>query len=132
VTTISDPGSRLRWAVTDGAVLTGRCLTHLRHQPAQLATAVGFPILLVLMFGYLLGGMMVVPGGVDAGSAGASPGDDYRQALLPGLFAMTMLFGSRPRCSPWSPTHSAASPTGFGRCRWRPRRCSPAAPWPTW
>lgn len=81
-TTMPVPGSRLRWAVVDGATLTRRYLAHLRHQPAQLATAVGFPILLVLMFGYLLGGMMAVP-----------RGGDYRQALLPGLLTMTMLFG---------------------------------------
>jgi ABC-2 type transport system permease protein len=75
-------GSALRWAVADSATLARRYLAHLRHQPAELAGAVGFPILLVLMFAFLLGGMMAVPGG-----------GDYRQALLPGLFTMTMLFG---------------------------------------
>jgi ABC-2 type transport system permease protein len=69
------------WLLTDSATLTRRYLTHLRHQPAELAGAIGFPILMVLMFAFLLGGMMDVPGG------------DYRQALLPGLFTMTMLFG---------------------------------------
>jgi ABC-2 type transport system permease protein len=70
------------WAVSDSAVLTRRYLTHLRRQPVELANAVGFPILMVLMFAFLLGGMMAVPGG-----------GDYRQALLPGLFTLTMLFG---------------------------------------
>lgn len=37
------------------------------------------------MFGYLLGGAITVPGG---GSSG-----DYRAFLLPGMFAMTMVFG---------------------------------------
>ncbi|WP_404799993.1 ABC transporter permease [Actinoalloteichus fjordicus] len=41
-----------------------------------------FPIMLVLVFGYLFGGAMTVPGG-----------GDYREFLLPGMFAMTMLFG---------------------------------------
>jgi ABC-2 type transport system permease protein len=36
----------------------------------------------VLMFGYLLGGAMTVPGG-----------GDYRDFLMPGMFAMTMVFG---------------------------------------
>jgi ABC-type multidrug transport system permease subunit len=76
------PGSRLHWTLADSATLARRYLAHLRHQPAELAGAIGFPILLVLMFVFLLGGMMVVPGG-----------GDYRQALLPGLFTMTMLFG---------------------------------------
>jgi ABC-type multidrug transport system permease subunit len=71
----------LRWALEDTATLAGRNLGHLRRQPAELAGAVGFPILLLLMFVFLLGGMMQAPGG------------DYRQALSPGLFTMTMLFG---------------------------------------
>jgi ABC-2 type transport system permease protein len=70
------------WVVSDSAVLTRRYLTHLRQQPVELANAVGFPILMVLMFAFLLGGMMTVPGG-----------GDYRQALLPGLFTLTMMFG---------------------------------------
>jgi ABC-2 type transport system permease protein len=82
VTVLPAPGSRLRWAVVDSATLAGRYLSHLRRQPAELAGAIGFPILLVLMFAFLLGGMMAVPGE-----------GDYRQALLPGLFTMTMLFG---------------------------------------
>jgi ABC-2 type transport system permease protein len=38
-------------------------------------------VLMVLMFGYLLGGGMFVPGG-----------GDYREFLMPGMFAMMMLF----------------------------------------
>ncbi len=72
----------MNWAIADSRVLTGRYLSHLRRRPEQIATAVGFPILMMLMFVYLLGGMMTVPGG-----------SDYRSALLPGLFTMTMLFG---------------------------------------
>jgi ABC-2 type transport system permease protein len=41
-----------------------------------------FPVLTVLMFGYLFGGAMAVPGGAD-----------YREFLLPGMFALTMIFG---------------------------------------
>jgi len=74
-------GSPLRWALTDTATLAGRYLTHLRQRPGELAAGIGFPVLLLLMFTYLLGGMMQAPGG------------DYRQALAPGLFTMTMLFG---------------------------------------
>jgi ABC-2 type transport system permease protein len=73
--------SALRWALSDTAALAGRRLAHLRRQPAELVGVVGFPVLLLLMFAFLLGGMMATPGG------------DYRQALAPGLFTMTMLFG---------------------------------------
>jgi ABC-2 type transport system permease protein len=82
MTVLPAPGSRLGWMLADSVTLTRRYLTHLRHQPLELAGAIGFPILMVLMFVFLLGGMMAVPGG-----------GDYRQALLPGLFTLTMLFG---------------------------------------
>jgi ABC-2 type transport system permease protein len=81
VTVLPAPGSRLRWALADAATLTGRYLAHLRRQPEQLVLTIGFPILILLIFVYLMGGMMVVPGG------------DYRQLLLPGMLTMTMLSG---------------------------------------
>jgi ABC transporter DrrB family efflux protein len=72
----------LGWAVQDGWTLTRRALLHWARQPAQVIVGLLFPVLLVLMFGYLLGGGMRVPGG-----------GDYREFLLPGMFAMTMVFG---------------------------------------
>ncbi|WP_300015632.1 ABC transporter permease [Pseudonocardia sp.] len=68
--------------IIDTGVLTGRYLSHLRRRPEEIVNAVGFPILMMLIFVFLFGGMMTVPGG-----------GDYRSALLPGLFTMTMLFG---------------------------------------
>lgn len=68
--------------LTDTGVLAGRYLAHLRRQPELVVNAVGFPILMLLIFVFLFGGMMAVPGG-----------GDYRSALLPGLFTLTMLFG---------------------------------------
>jgi len=73
---------RLRWAVADGWTMTMRDLAHWARQPTQVVVGLLFPVLLVLMFGYLFGGGMVVPGG-----------GDYREFLIPGMFAMTMLFG---------------------------------------
>jgi ABC-2 type transport system permease protein len=81
VTVLPAPGSRLRWALTDAGTLTSRYLAHLRRQPEQLVMTIGFPILILLIFVYLMGGMLVVPG------------DDYRQLLLPGMLTMTMLSG---------------------------------------
>lgn len=75
--------SRLAWAVIDTWVITGRDLAHWARQPgAVIASTLLFPIMIVLMFGYLLGGAMRVPGG-----------GDYRDFLMPGMFAMTMVFG---------------------------------------
>jgi ABC-type multidrug transport system permease subunit len=47
-----------------------------------IASTLVFPVMIVLMFGYLLGGAMTVPGG-----------GSYRDFLMPGMFAMTMVFG---------------------------------------
>jgi ABC-type multidrug transport system permease subunit len=73
---------RLRWALADGWTVTRRDLTHWARQPVQVIVGLLFPILMVLMFGYLFGGAIAVPGG-----------GDYREFLLPGMFAMTMVFG---------------------------------------
>jgi ABC-2 type transport system permease protein len=76
-------GSRLAWAIADAWVITGRDLAHWARQPgAVIANTLLFPVMIVLMFGYLLGGAMTVPGG-----------GDYRDFLMPGMFAMTMVFG---------------------------------------
>ena len=73
---------RARWAITDAWTITCRDLAHWVRQPGPVIVGLLFPILMVLMFGCLLGGGMSVPGG-----------GDYREFLLPGMFAMTMLFG---------------------------------------
>ena len=72
----------LRWAVADGWTVTRRELQHRVRQPAPVIVNLLFPVLLVLMFGYLFGGAMTVPGG-----------GDYKEFLLPGMFGMTMAFG---------------------------------------
>ncbi|GIG89812.1 ABC transporter permease [Plantactinospora endophytica] len=76
------PADRLRWAVVDSWTITRRELAHWIRQPVQIVLGLLFPIMVVLMFGYLFGGGMAVPGG-----------GDYREFLMPGMYAMTMLFG---------------------------------------
>ena len=76
------PLERLRWAIIDAWTIAGRDLAHWARQPFQVVVGLLFPVLLVLMFGYLFGGGMVLPGG-----------GNYREFLLPGMFTMTMLFG---------------------------------------
>ncbi|TDD32805.1 ABC transporter permease [Actinomadura sp. KC06] len=72
----------LRWAVADGRVLTGRALAHWARRPGEVAMALLFPVMVVLMMGYLFGGQMDVPGG-----------GNYREFIVPGMFALTMAFG---------------------------------------
>lgn len=75
-------GSKVRWTVIDGWTLTQRSLDHWRRNPTPLVFSLVFSILIVLMFAYLFGGAMQVPGG-----------GEYRDYLVPGMLAMTMLFG---------------------------------------
>jgi ABC-2 type transport system permease protein len=81
---LAEPGpiERARWAVADAVVVAGRDVAHWRRQPAAVLVNALFPVLLLLMFVYLLGGGMVVPGG-----------GDYRDFLVPGMLALAMVFG---------------------------------------
>jgi ABC-2 type transport system permease protein len=76
------PVDRMRWTVVDGWTITRRDLAHWARQPAPVVVGLLFPVMVVLMFGYLFGGAMSVPGG-----------GDYREFLMPGMFALTMAFG---------------------------------------
>jgi ABC-2 type transport system permease protein len=74
--------SRTYWLLADVGNIVRRGLTHYRRQPVNIAWQLGFPILSVLLYGYVFGSAMQVPGG-----------GDYRDFLMPGMFAMTMAFG---------------------------------------
>ncbi|MEU0980032.1 ABC transporter permease [Streptomyces griseus] len=78
---VRDHGSVL-WAVTDCWNITRRTLTHYQRHPSAVVWQLGFPILSVLLYGYVFGSAMKVPGG-----------GDYREFLMPGMFAMTMAMG---------------------------------------
>ena len=73
---------RLRWSAADAWAVTGRDLAHWARQPATLVLNLAFMVMVVLLFGYLFGGAMTVPGG-----------GSYREFLMPGMFALSMLFG---------------------------------------
>jgi ABC-2 type transport system permease protein len=75
-------GGRMLWALRDGWTITRRVFGHLRREPGQLVAAVVFPAVMVLLFGYVFGSAIKVPGG-----------GNYREYLLPGLFAMTAIAG---------------------------------------
>src|SRR5918997_2651871 len=78
---------RLRWAIADAWTVARRDLIQWVRQPFGIIVTLLFPVMLVLMFGYLFGGAMSLPGGNAAG------GGDYREFLMPGMFVMTMAFG---------------------------------------
>ncbi|MEU1119558.1 MULTISPECIES: ABC transporter permease [unclassified Streptomyces] len=76
---------RLFWALADCWNVTRRYLTHFRRQPVNIAWQLGFPIISVLLYGFVFGEAMKVPGDGEDG--------DYLQFLMPGMFVMTMAFG---------------------------------------
>ncbi|QDQ12895.1 ABC transporter permease [Streptomyces spectabilis] len=73
-------GARIAWAVTDSWTMTRRELAHWARQPVQVFVGLAFPVMLLLMFNYLIGGGKGVEG-------------DYVDFLVPGMFALTMVFG---------------------------------------
>ncbi|MEV8286975.1 ABC transporter permease [Streptomyces niveus] len=81
LTPAADHG-RAYWAVADCWNLVRRSLTHYQRQPAFILWTLGFPLVSVLLYGYVFGSAMKVPGG-----------GDYREFLMPGMFTMTMAFG---------------------------------------
>jgi ABC transporter DrrB family efflux protein len=72
----------LGWALRDAWTITQRDLRHWVGEPSRVVWTFAFPIVFVLLFGYVFGSSMTVPGG-----------GDYREFLMPGLFAVTMAFG---------------------------------------
>ncbi len=73
----ADRAARIRWAVADGLTLIGRELSRIRQEPGELIAALIVPAVMVVLFGYVFGSAIAVPGG-----------GDYREYLMPGLFAM--------------------------------------------
>jgi ABC-2 type transport system permease protein len=82
VTQTSSPISRFFWALADAWTITRRDLQHWQLQPGSVILGWFFPVMIVLMFGLLFGGAISVP-----------DGGGYFEFLMPGMFAMTMLFG---------------------------------------
>ncbi|MEE1793079.1 ABC transporter permease [Streptomyces sp. BE308] len=73
---------RAYWVLADSWNVTRRSLTHYQRQPVSIIWQLGFPILSVLLYGYVFGSAMKVPGG-----------GDYREFLMPGMFVTTMTMG---------------------------------------
>lgn len=68
--------------ITDTVVVTRRNLRRIRRTPRLLVVSSAQPVLFVLLFRYVFGGSIRTPGG------------DYVDYLLPGIFIMTTLFSA--------------------------------------
>ncbi|CAN5504644.1 ABC transporter permease [soil metagenome] len=73
----------LRQAVTDGLIVTGRNLKRVPRIPELAILAVLQSIMFVLLFSFVFGGAIPLPGG-----------GSYREFLIPGIFAQTVIFAS--------------------------------------
>ncbi len=75
-------GSRLTWAVRDTAALARRNLLHYTRVPQLLVFTFIQPIMFVLLFRYVFGGAVNVPGLA------------YVDYLMPGIFGQVVVFGA--------------------------------------
>lgn len=72
-----------RGVLHDVWVIARRGLIHMKRQPEALSDATIQPIMFVLMFGYVFGGAIEPPGG-----------GSYREYLMGGIMAQTLVFTS--------------------------------------
>jgi ABC transporter DrrB family efflux protein len=75
--------TQLLYAFGDGVVVAKRNLIKIKRVPDLLVFTTLSPIMFVLLFGYVFGSAIDVPGGVG-----------YREFLMAGIFAQTVIFGA--------------------------------------
>jgi ABC transporter DrrB family efflux protein len=78
---IAPAQARRGGALGDVWVIARRGLRHMRREPETLADATFQPVMFVLLFAYVFGGAIPVPGG------------SYHEFLIGGIFAQTIVFG---------------------------------------
>ena len=74
--------SAISYAVSDSLVLARRNLSHVRQVPERLIDVTVQPLMFVLLFAYVFGGAIALPGG-----------GNYHEFLMGGIFVQTMAFG---------------------------------------
>ncbi|MCB0989031.1 MAG: ABC transporter permease [Microthrixaceae bacterium] len=83
MTAIPVPDHRKGSPLNDIWVIAKRGLVHMRRQPEALSDATIQPVMFVLLFAYVFGGAIEVPGG-----------GSYREFLMGGIFAQTIVFSA--------------------------------------
>jgi ABC transporter DrrB family efflux protein len=82
MSTLTSPVTAVTEALADGVVVAKRNLIKIVRIPELLVWTLMSPIMFVLLFSYVFGGSIEIPG------------MDYREFLLPGIFAQTVVFGA--------------------------------------
>jgi ABC-2 type transport system permease protein len=80
--TIPPPSERRGNLFSDTWVVARRSLLHMRRQPEALTDVTLQPVMFVLLFAYVFGGAISVKGGA------------YKEFLMGGIFAQTIVFGA--------------------------------------
>jgi ABC-2 type transport system permease protein len=73
--------ANLRFGLSDSLVVARRNLSHVRQIPEKLIDVTIQPLMFVLLFAYVFGGAIAVPGG------------SYHEYLMGGIFIQTLTFG---------------------------------------
>ncbi|HEX5146069.1 MAG TPA: ABC transporter permease [Conexibacter sp.] len=73
--------TRLRWQLADSLAFAGRNLAHVRQVPEKLMDVTLQPLMFVLLFAFVFGGVIHVPSG------------NYREYLIGGIVVQTLGFG---------------------------------------
>jgi len=74
--------ARLRWLASDAWVLAKRQFAHIRQIPEKLLDVTLQPLMFVLLFAYVFGGVIAIPGG-----------GSYHEYLIGGILVQTLAFG---------------------------------------
>lgn len=69
----------LRWTVVDAITIMRRNLTQIRRQPEKLSDVTIQPVMFVVLFAYVFGGAIALPGGID-----------YNSFLMGGIFVQSI------------------------------------------
>ncbi|WP_232662466.1 ABC transporter permease [Pseudonocardia sp. TRM90224] len=77
------PTSGFATLLADSWTVAKRDLVHLRRNPTAIISSIALPVMFVMLFGLVFGSAMSVPGGLD-----------YREFLMPGMFAQSMMNGA--------------------------------------
>jgi ABC-2 type transport system permease protein len=76
------PSRRLGWLLSDAWTIAGVNVLHWIRNPVAVLGGLLYPIVMVVLFGYVLGSAMTVSGG-----------GNYREFLMPGMFTQSMTVG---------------------------------------
>ncbi len=112
--------SVLTQATADGLVMAKRNLIKVKRIPDLLIFTTVQPIMFVLLFAYVFGGAIPVPG------------VSYRSYLMAGIFTQTVTFGAGITAIGLADDLQKGIIDRSDHCQWHARQCCSAGRFPTW